>query len=683
MRKVISGFFFCSNTKKNYCFAIISLLTLLSVIYANSIDGTWVFDDLSNILENKILSDFSWSTFVSEYIIQHFIRPLVFLSFLLNYQIGGYDILGYHIFNFIIHFISSIFVFLFIYKTLNLPLLKEKYGQQSYPIALLASFFWATSPLHVTAVTYIVQRMASMAGMFYFMGMYFYAQARTAKSLASARIYYIFCAFVAVLGILSKENAAMLPVSLYLYDLILIRGIDKKNIINDLKKLAIPAVVFLLIGAIYLLTTSFPLDYRNYTFSLKERLLTEPRIILFYISLLIYPLPGRLMLDHDYTLSTSLFTPWTTIAAICVITVLIVTALVISKKKPLIAFCIIFFFLNHVIESSIIPIEIIYEYRNYIPSISFFILIAIFMVGVLNFFQGNKVIYLLVAGCIIFLLAAQGDTVYRRNQKFVSEKIVWIDNSKKTPYLSRPHSNLAIAYLYEGNKKEALIEAKKAVDLMKHQNYLVEAIALTNLGILEDNVNKNQETAAIYFQRAINLQPNYSQVYGAMAHLLVKKGDLNAAKKNIIKSLSLNPNLSRNHSMYALIMLHQNKTKEALHEAHHAWNLNYTNTEAKMVIAEIMRRQNYNDRSIMLWESCLRDDPDNQRAVLALIELYDRTRQYEKAIVKLNLLVAMNNGNLKQLLSQKNYYDQAYWINEEKLKPVIRRLMAKMNQYLQ
>lgn len=669
-----------NDTVKRYCFAIIALLILLSVIYSNSFYGAWVFDDATDILGNKILSSFSWRDFIQQYVTHHFFRPLIYLSFLLNYQIGGYDIVGYHIFNFAVHFISTIFVFLFIYKTLSLPKLSGRYGGQAYSIALLAAAFWATSPMHVTAVTYIVQRMASLAGMFYFMTMYLYLQGRTARTPSAATIFYICCTLTTIMAFLSKENTAMLPISLYLYDLLLIRGAKKENLFKDMKRLAIPLIGLLVLGAIYLSTTSFPLDYSAYTFSMKERLLTEPRIIMFYISLLLYPMPARLMLDHDYILSTSLFSPWTTCLALVVILGLIVCALIMSRKRPLMSYCILFFFLNHIIEGSIVPIEMIYEYRNYIPSMSFFIILSIFMIWALNFFKNKKIIFYMVAGCITFVLIAQGDTVYRRNQVFSSEKYLWLDNSRKAPNLSRPHINLSMTYAREGNYQEALVEAKKAVALNKYQSITAGVVGLTNMGVFEDIFNNDQKTALEFYRRALALKPNYASAHGGIAVLLIKTGALDEAKAHILKAISLKPGASDGYTKYALILLHQNKTKEALKAAHHAWNLNFANTEAKMIIAEIMSRRKQNDRSIMLWESCLREVPGNQRAILALVELYDRTGQYEKAIVKLNFLIAMGNGSLKELLLQKNSYDQIHWIDKTAMKPIIRRLMTRMDE---
>ena len=669
-----------TNETKRYLFAFSSLFFLLYIIYENSLQGVWLFDDYGDILDNKILSSFTWPDFLRADIINHFSRPIAVLSFLLNYRLGGYDIYGYHVVNFAIHFIAAIFVFLFVYKTLKLPSLASRYGGQAYSIALLAAAFWCTSPLHVTAVTYIAQRYTSMAGMFYFMAMFFFIQGRTADKRFSAILQFTFCTISAVMAFLSKENAAMLPVSLYLYDLLLIRGASKENVRKDLKRAIWPLAGLLLVGSLYLSTTGFPLDYRAYTFTLKERLLTEPRIILFYLSLLIYPMPLRLMLDHDYVLSTSLFTPWTTGVAICVIFGLIGWAFVMTRQRPLIAFCILFFFLNHAIESSFIPIEIVYEYRNYIPSLSFFMLVALFMVWALQFFFVNKRVYFMVAFCITFLLITQGDTVYRRNTLFFSEKTFWMDNVKKAPDLSRPRASLAITYFKEGNNKDALNEARKAVAINKYPNYFAPAVSATNLGFFQNIGAGDQETALKNLHHALVLHPNYPNAHAAMAVLMIKRGDLRVATVHMLKALSLRPDVSAYHSKYSLILFHQGKMIEALKEAHRAWSIDFDNIEAKMIIAEIMRQRKLYERAILFWNGYLQNVPNDRRAILALVELCDRTGQYNEAKVKLNYLFMLEKGDLRNLLSEKNTYEHVYAIDGNVLKPIIKKLLTEMSR---
>lgn len=664
---------------KRYIFAFVSLFILLCLAYGNSFQGTWVFDDHHDILHNKIISSFSWPDFFRTYIADHFSRPIAILSFFLNYRIGGYDIYGYHIVNFTIHYIATLFIFLFVYKTMSLPLLATKYREYAYPIALLTALFWCTSPLHVTAVTFITQRYTSMAGMFYFMSMFYFVQGRTASKKSSTILYYVFCGVTAVMAFLTKENAAMLPVIFYFYDLLLIRGANRENVRKDMKRMIWPFAGLLIIGIIYLTTTGFPLDYKVYSFTMKERLLTEPRIVLFYLTLLLYPVSTRLTFDYDYMLSTSLFTPWTTSLAIFLIIGVIGYAFIVMKEKPLIAFCILFFFLNHVIESSIIPIEIIWEYRNYIPSLSFFILLALFLLWVLQFFRNKKMIFYMISGCIIVLIVAQADTVYRRNTLFYSEKMLWIDSVLKSPGLSRPYTNLALLYFQEGNIKKALDEARVAVSLNKHPNNLASATMYTNLATYQMMFNDLDE-ALKNIRHALSLQPYYDYGHAATANLMMKKGDLESASTYIMQAIFLSPDKDVFHSRYALILFHQGKFQEALKKAHRVLASNPHAAEPKMIVAEILRQRKLYDKAILYWNDYVQHAPNDRRALLALIELYDLTNQADQAKIKLNYLLALENGNLQNLLSQKNTYDHVYKIDGRILKPIIKKLLQEMGE---
>lgn len=667
---------------KRYIFAFLSLFILLCLAYGNSLQGVWVFDDHHDILRNEVLSSFTWPAFVQKYITDHFFRPLAILSFVMNYHLGGYDIYGYHIVNFTIHYISAIFIFLFVYKTMLLPSIAEQYRVHAYSIALLTAVFWCTSPLHVTAVTFVTQRYTSLAGMFYFMTLFFFVRGRTADKQSSAARQYIFCAISAVMAFLSKENAAMLPISLYLYDLLLIRGASRENIYKDTKRVIWPLAVLVLLMVLYLSTTGFPLDYKSYTFTMKERLLTEPRIVLFYISLLIYPVSTRLAFDQDYVLSSSFFVPWTTGVSIFIILGLIGYAFSVMRKRPLIAFCILFFFINLLIESSFIPIEIIWEYRNYVPSLSFFILAALFMIWVLQLFQDKKAIFIMVVGCIIFLLIAQADTVHRRNKLFFSEKLLWYDSALKSPSLSRPHTNLALLYFQEGNLKKALEEGQKAVTLNKHPNYLASATMYTNLATYQIMAN-DQETALKNVRHALALQPYYDYGHAAVAILKMKKGDLKSAGTFISQAIYLSPEDHSIRSRHALILFHQGRLPEALKEAYRSLTLNSNGSEPKMIIAEILRQRKLYKEAISYWSDYLQNIPGDRRAILALIELYSLNNQTDQAKIKLNYLLALENGNLQKLLAQKNTYDHVYAIDGKVLKPIIKKLLTEMGECCQ
>ncbi len=390
------SFHFGTDASGKYAFTFITLFIILILIYSNSFYGDWHFDDFANIVDNQYIrmNSFSWPEIKQcMYGIEHVrpSRPLSFLSFALNYKLGGMDVFGFHVVNFIIHYLSAVFLFLFIYNTLKLPRLKDQYENIAYPVALLSTFFWALNPVWVTSVTYVVQRMASMAGLFYIMSMYFYLKGRTSAHISkrpiSSILFFILCITSGLAAVLSKENAAMLPVSILLFDLFLIQGFTKENIIKYIKISTLPVLLVLIIGFIYTGGFSNALGgYEIRDFSMTQRLLTEPRVMLFYLSLLFYPVGSRLTLLYDIDVSRSLLHPWTTIPSILLILFIIGFAFYIARKRPLLSFSIIFYFLNHIIEGSIFSLELIYEHRNYLPSMLLFVPCAEFIIYAIDYF---------------------------------------------------------------------------------------------------------------------------------------------------------------------------------------------------------------------------------------------------------------------------------------------------------
>jgi hypothetical protein len=324
-----------------------------------------------------------------------------------------------------------------------LPLLKDRYGANAYSIALFATFLWALNPIQVSTVSFIVQRMACMSGLFTVMVLYFYLSARTAEKRFQAIVLYVVCTVLALLGFATKENTAMLPFTLFLFDLFLIQGISKETVRKNLIPGLLCILVVLFIGFAYSGFASPIGEYKDSRpFTMLERLLTQPRVILFYIGLLLYPANVRLMLLHDMDFSKNLLEPWTTLPAMGLILLILACALLMSRKRPLLSFCIIFFFLNHLIEGSVIALELVYEHRNYVPAMLFFVPVAIFVLTVINYFSYRRSIQAAMVCGVILILVFLGDSTYTRNEIFRTEFNLWIDNTEKAPLMSRTHNNL-------------------------------------------------------------------------------------------------------------------------------------------------------------------------------------------------------------------------------------------------
>lgn len=573
-------------------FAGVSFLILLVAVYGNSLDCSWQFDDFQNIVENQRIQvkEWTWNAIFGIIQEQHartMFRPLAYLSFAVNHTIGGLDPFNYHVTNLLIHYLTTLFLFAFIHRTLNLPLMSGRYAEKSYLIALLATVFWAIHPVHVSAVTYVVQRMASMATFFYILAMYFYLLARSETGRMKQAALFIFCAFAGLLSIGTKENTAMLPVSLFFYELLLLKGTDARGAV---KKTGMVLIAMLPVIAAFFLFTDFSSVLRDYEmrpFTLAERLLTEPRVILYYVTLLIYPVTPRLTLIHEFEISTSLFHPWTTIPAMCLLLFAVWYAFRNVQRRPLSAFCILFFLLNHVIEGSVIPLEILYEHRNYLPSLFFFLPLAILIAHALERFKNARMVYISIVAFCSMLIVVLGMTVYLQNRIWKSELSLWTDNAEKSAGMHRPHHNLGIALMRSGRISEGVQELEKALlsrnDATVNQKY-TSHYELGRYYFFEKNYSKS----FFHFKETLKWAPLYPDPYHFVARIMCVAGKSDDAQKFILRAINLQEKADY-HITDGLIRLQKGDPRGAIQSAQMALRFKENDNKAYSLLAEAYR----------------------------------------------------------------------------------------------
>ncbi len=665
---------FKTPDSRNYIFAFVALFTCLLIIYGNSFNCEWLFDDYPNIVQNKNihLQTLSWSdisNIFKQTPTQGLPRYVAYLSFALNYYSGGLNVFGYHAVNFAIHFITTIFLFLFIYKTFSLPLLK-KYSNIAYPVALLSAFLWATNPVQVNAVTYIVQRMTCLTGMFYIMSMYFYLNGRTSLHLRFRILNFSLFVLCALLAFFTKENAAMLPASVLIYDLLLIQGISKKTFRNNLFLLVLSCLILVGLGFVYLkFSNMIFINFKQWTFTLEERLLTEPRVIFLYISLLLYPISSRLMVEHDIDLSRSLIDPWTTLVAIAAMFVLIGYALYQSRKRPLLSFCILFFFLNHLIEGSFIALDLIFEHRNYIPSMFFFVPIAILIIHILDYFAYRKSIQLIMTFGMVFLFAAQAHTVYIRNEIMLYQKILWEDNVQKAPNLSRPLAALGKVFFDEGDYEKGAMNTSRALQLSRFPNYYQPALYHCSLGNYYLTIKQDDDKAEFHYRQALQLQPNIPLAYKGLALLMLKKGLLKQAHNFIEKALKYKPGDPTFQHNFARILLKEGVYSEAIRKIETAKKMQGGYDNASLaVLAEAYYRLGHLNRAIFYWENYLLNEPTNFEGRLALIELYSLINKHDSLIQSIGIILTLKGkDDIFQAIKEAERKKDAVYVPEGKV----------------
>lgn len=632
-------------------FVFITLLIIILSIYSNTFQASWHFDDIPNILENRRLhvTKLSWSNIKGSFFAApltpgELYRPVACLSFALNYYFGKDNVSGYHIVNISIHFLAAIFLFLFIYNTLNLPLLKVKYGSNSYFIALLSTALWAINPIQTQAITFIVQRMASMVGMFYIISMYFYLKGRTATNNHVKISLFLLCGISAVLAFGSKENAIMIPASLFLYDFLLIQGISKETIKKNCKILLAGAILAMSISIVYFAFSEVTLSslfslYNKRPFTMWERIITQPRVIIFYISLLLYPMSTRLSLDHDIAISRSLFDPLTTIVSIIVILGVFVGTIFISKRRPLIAFSIFFFFLNHLIESTILPLELIFEHRNYIPSMLFFVPIAIGVFSVISFFSYKQSMQLILSLSIVLVIAVEGHATFMRNFTWKNEKSLWIDCVDKYPALFRAHHNLAKYYSEHNQDEKAIGEYKKALTLKLITTTDEKAITYFNLGAIYFQ-KKEFKKAKRHYLQAIKINPCCRGVHNNLAVLLANTSNTYQEVFNELKkAIECNPTDIQTHGNMGILLVKMGRIDEGIVEIKKALQIDPYNIPILERLGYTYMKKGLLGTASLYFTRTLNRRPPNIKAFLYLTEIYLLSGNKQKAEKSLNQFV--------------------------------------------
>ncbi|MDY0016721.1 MAG: hypothetical protein RBS89_02690 [Candidatus Delongbacteria bacterium] len=392
----------------------IAILIILTVIaYLPSFKGVWQYDDLPVIVNNEWIRN---GIFNPEFFKGNtFFRSLSYISFSLNYLTGGYEIFGYHIVNLIIHLLAGIFLYLFIHELVVTTGLKNGYGTENNKAkitAFLTALFWLTAPINVQAVTYIVQRMTSLAGLFYFCSLYLYLKLRTHrvrygntnKKLLSGLIISV------IFALMSKQNSLLLmPSVLYIewsfFREASLRKVKKYTLIAFLSIPVIITIIYFFYssGTDTNLWSLFQNNYTNREFSPLQRLFIEPKILLHYISLVMFPFVGRfhLLYSFDWLNAPYQVMPYVSIFLIAAAFVFSVIPANVKKYK-IVSFGIFFFLINHLMESSVIGLQLAAEHRNYVPSTGIFLILSTGILGLGEKLRNAKPAYLFTGLFILF-----------------------------------------------------------------------------------------------------------------------------------------------------------------------------------------------------------------------------------------------------------------------------------------
>jgi len=436
--------------------AALMLLVVVAtyLIYQQGLLGSFIFDDAPNILENNAIGiqNLQFDTLVHAAFSSTsgpLLRPISMLSFALNAYFTGFSAYDFKLTNLLIHLINGFAVFFLSGALLNAYRSRYEQGlpeSHIFFISLATSTAWLLHPLGLTSVLYVVQRMTSLSALFCFWGLFFYVSGRNRQIEGRGGIGRILISILLCtpLATLSKETGALMPLLMLVIEVSFFHfqtvGTTSKRL---LYLFFVAAVGLPALGLLAYLVTHpswLPLSYVGRSFTLQERLMTEPRIIWFYLSEILIPNLKQFGLFHDdIAISRDFISPITTLPAILGISGLLATAWLVRNRLPILTFGIGFFLAGHALESTIFPLEITFEHRNYLPMFGILFAALFYLMYPLRYTSNLR---LRQIAAVLFIAILAYDTHTRANawsSSFEQAK----DEVEHHPNSARDNGNMA------------------------------------------------------------------------------------------------------------------------------------------------------------------------------------------------------------------------------------------------
>jgi len=541
---------------------VLCIILFGGVVYSNTFGVPFVFDDYHAIVDNRRLDNLV--TFLDSDLFRN-PRWVAFATFAFNKGLGGLNVTGFHVFNLIIHLATGVIVYLLAKDTLST--FGENPVQRYFFAPFVASIGFVLHPLHTQSVTYIVQRMTSLATLLYLGAILLYARAVAGDettggdSMRPARrcMLYLAAIISCLLAMGTKEISFTLPVVLALYDICFLKGTVRDRILR-----VIPFFLCMLVLAYYLVGLERGMDVLthgggdeiSYPLPRVTYLITELSVLCTYLRLLVLPI--RQNLDYDYPVFTSLFQPQAAAAFILIIVTLWSGAFLLKRSfsigsqspelQRIGGFAIAWFFITISIESGLVPlIDTIFEHRVYLPSVWSFIAFGMLVCELHQRTLNNRQTVVVL---VIALLVLSGYATYQRNLVWRDIQTLWSDVVEKSPEKTRGWTELGIYFVSK-------LDPGRAIPLLEHAVKLNPEYYHAHCWLGRALTQRGERDRALYhYQVTTRLAPKFSKGWELAGRLLLEKNQVREAVFFLSRALELDPDgfVSQRYLQNALLL---------------------------------------------------------------------------------------------------------------------------------
>ena len=377
--------------------------------------------------------------------------------------------------------------------------------------------------------------------------------------------------------------------------------------------------------------------------------------------------------------SKSLLEPWTTVPAILCVLLFIGIGIWQVKKRPLIAFSILFFFLNHSVESTILPLELIFEHRNYLPSFFLFLPFSIGLVNLIYRYKKNTIVCYSILLSLSFLITGISLSSYARNMDWATERSLWEDASSKAPKHHRPYINLACEYyLRIGRYEDALNLLKHALILEQCQTKDCQAFVLNNMGTIYKRIDDDEKGFESY-QKALIFDPDNYQARYNLLLCYIEFGQWAKASEMVDRLLSIQFKNVIHLNLKAFVLIKQDRPKDALSYLYDALRLAPMDWKTNLYLGWALSLMGHYNTADFFLSQAHRNLPQEIIPLLCLIQNSVTAKQPGKIDQYAHDLFASFTVQsieimLEKLVDEKVYVD----VSHELLVPIFRK---KMMQY--
>lgn len=503
-------------------------MTFAVIAYVPSFGVPFAFDDLHNLVLNPRVQPNSLSELLQSLDARGSRdRPVAMFTFALNYLWTGLDPTSYHAVNLVIHAVNGVLLYFLLKVLAQAPASPSLLQVNAAAFAFAGALIWLVHPVNTQAVTYIVQRMASLAATFYLLALWLFALWRSGSLRAGWAMPCIGLAFLA--GFLTKAHVVTLPVALLLVDVTFFGGWRRVHT----WALAATAAVAVALGTLYagsalehLLTAPAHRDFAG-----LERLMTQSRVIWHYLSLLAWPDVGRLQLDYDFTISRSFLHPPVTLVASLGLLLVTLAAAYFLRRHPWPAFGWLFFLVALSVESSIILLELAFEHRLYLPAALLLPAVIAPLYG--KFSDRRAVTWLSVA--MLALAGVLTLQTLERNAQWADLGTLWSEDLDRGASPFRATLNGARRLAQQGRPQEALSLLRRAPAELDHSEEGRLRLARGEILFMLERY----EDALAEIKGALELYPAWSRAAYVAGQCLIQLGRIDDAG-SILEQLRAN-----------------------------------------------------------------------------------------------------------------------------------------------